>query len=212
MPGRGLFITLEGGEGAGKTTLASTLADAFSRTGREVVRTREPGGTANAEVLRALLVEGDAGRWSPVSETLLMFAARVDHVERVIAPALERGAVVICDRFTDSTRAYQGAAGGVASARIEAIAQAALDGFAPHLTFVIDLDPEAGLARTRARGEAETRFERRPEVFHAALRRAFLAIAEAEPERCVVLNGAEGPQTVARHALEVIEQRFGALS
>ena len=212
MTGRGLFITLEGGEGAGKTTLARHLAEAFRKTGREVALTREPGGTPGAEALRALLVEGDTGRWSPMAETLLMFAARVDHVERFIRPALERGAVVICDRFTDSTRAYQGAAGGVSPDRIEAVGRAALGSFEPDLTLIVDLDPAIGLARTRDRGEGETRFERRPTEFHDALRKAFLDIAKAEPARCAVLDGARPAEDVARAAMTIVADRLGALS
>lgn len=212
MPERGLFITLEGGEGAGKTTLAASLADAFRQENREVVLTREPGGTPNAEVLRTLLVEGETGRWSPMAETLLMIAARVDHVERLIQPALARGAVVICDRFTDSTRAYQGAAGGVAAERIEAIRKAALGEFEPDLTFIVDLDPALGLDRTKARGEAETRFERQPGPFHAALRQAFLDIAAHAPARCVVLDGSRSADAVAASARAAIADRFGVLA
>ncbi|MGJ3232388.1 MAG: dTMP kinase [Oceanicaulis sp.] len=212
MPERGLFITLEGGEGAGKTTLAASLSAAFRAAGRDVVLTREPGGTPNAEALRALLVEGETGRWSPMAETLLMFAARVDHVERLIRPALERGAVVICDRFTDSTRAYQGAAGGVDRADIEAVRKAALGPLEPDLTFILDLDPAAGLDRTRARGEAVTRFERQPGAFHAALRQAFLDIAAGAPERCVVLDGAAPAEGVAAAARAAIAERLGALA
>lgn len=212
MPERGRFITLEGGEGAGKTTLAASLAEAFGKTGREVVLTREPGGTPGAEALRALLVEGETGRWSPMAETLLMFAARVDHVERLIAPALARGAAVICDRFTDSTRAYQGAAGGVALEQIEAIRTAALGDFEPDLTFIVDLDPAEGLARTRTRGETVTRFERQPDAFHAALRQAFLDIARLAPERCVVLDGSKPADTVAAEARAAIADRFGGLA
>ncbi|MEQ8405249.1 MAG: dTMP kinase [Oceanicaulis sp.] len=212
MPGRGLFITLEGGEGAGKTTLATSLAEAFRSEAHEVVLTREPGGTPNAEALRALLVEGEADRWSPMAETLLMFAARADHVDRLIQPALDRGAVVICDRFTDSTRAYQGAAGGVSSFSIEAIREASLGGFEPDLTLIVDLDPALGIARTRTRGEAETRFERQPGAFHQALRAAFLEIAERAPERCVVLDGSSPAEDVAAKARRVIAERLGVLA
>jgi dTMP kinase len=212
VPGRGLFITLEGGEGAGKTTLAATLAAALERDGREVVLTREPGGTPNAEALRALLVEGETGRWSPMAETLLMFAARLDHVERLVKPALDRGAVVICDRFTDSTRAYQGAAGGVEPERIDAVRIAALGDFEPDLTFIVDLDPAVGLGRTRIRGETETRFERQPSTFHTALRQAFLDIASSAPGRCVVLDGAQPPGAVANAAQKALSERFGVLA
>ncbi|KAA5804778.1 dTMP kinase [Alkalicaulis satelles] len=206
---RGRFITLEGGEGAGKTTLARALRDALQAHGLEVVLTREPGGTPNAEALRELLLEGETGRWSPVAETLLLFAAREDHVRRLIEPALARGAWVICDRFSDSTRAYQGAAGGLEAARITAIEQAALGAMAPDLTVIADLDPEDGMARTRARGEAVTRFEAHPPQFHARLRQAFLDIAAAEPKRCVVLDASQTPDALARAALDAIETRLG---
>ncbi|MBI1265485.1 MAG: dTMP kinase [Alphaproteobacteria bacterium] len=205
---RGRFITLEGGEGAGKTTLARALGEALTARGLEIVLTREPGGTPNAEALRTLLVDGEAGRWSALGETLLLYAAREDHVRRVIAPALERGAWVICDRFSDSTRAYQGAAGGLAPGRLNAIASAALGTFTPDLTLITDLEPEAGLARAAARGEAMTRFEARPADFHARLRQAFLAIAAAEPGRCAVLDASLPPKALAAAALEVIAQRL----
>ena len=208
MP-RGCFITLEGGEGAGKTTLARALSQALTARGLEIVLTREPGGTPNAEALRTLLVEGDPGRWSPVSETLLLYAAREDHVRRLIAPALERGAWVICDRFSDSTRAYQGVAGGLDAARIDAIETAALGHFKPDLTLIADLAPQAGLARAAARGEAVTRFEAKDAAFHARLRDAFLAIASAEPERCAVLDASLAPKELADAALAVIADRLG---
>lgn len=207
---RGRFITLEGGEGAGKSTLARTLAADLQAKGIEVVLTREPGGTPNAEALRALLVEGEPDRWSPLAETLLLYAARADHVARLIAPALDRGQWVICDRFSDSTRAYQGAAGGLAPDRLDAIHAASLAGFAPDLTLVVDLDPELGLARTVARGEDATRFERQPDAFHHALRQAFLDIAAAEPERCVVLDGAAPADAVAQAARDAVTARLGA--
>ena len=205
----GVFITLEGGEGAGKTTLAKTLAQYFTDRGRDVVVTREPGGTTNAEALRALLVEGDIDRWSPISETLLLYAARADHVDRLIKPALERGAVVICDRFSDSTIAYQGAAGGLSEARIRQIDAASLSGFSPDLTLIVDLDPEIGLARTRSRGEAVTRFEKQQVSFHNKLRQAFLSIAETEPMRCIVLDGAQSPEVVSAAAIEALGARLG---
>jgi len=206
---RGCFITLEGGEGAGKTTLARALSQALTACGLEIVLTREPGGTPNAEALRTLLVEGDPGRWSPVSETMLLYAAREDHVRRLIAPALERGAWVICDRFSDSTRAYQGVAGGLDAARIDAIETAALGHFKPDLTLIADLAPQAGLARAAARGEAVTRFEAKDAAFHARLRDAFLAIASAEPERCAVLDASLAPKELADAALAVIADRLG---
>lgn len=205
----GKFITLEGGEGAGKTTLAKTLSKRLGAKGVDCVITREPGGTPNAESLRELLVEGDTKRWSPLAETLLLYAARADHIERLIRPALDKGQWVICDRFSDSTRAYQGAAGGLETDRISQIDQACLDGFGPDLTFMVDLDPAIGLERTRQRGEDATRFERQPSDFHTALRQSFLDIAQAEPERCVVLDATQTADDVAQAALTAIGERLG---
>jgi dTMP kinase len=193
---RGRFITFEGGEGAGKSTQLRRLADRLAAAGKEVVATREPGGSPGAETIRGLLVTGAADRWSPVTETLLMYAARRDHVERVIAPALARGAWVACDRFADSTRAYQGAAGGTDPGLIAALEHHVLETTRPDLTLVIDLPPGAGLARAAGRGDAETRFESKGEAFHARLRDAFLAIAAAEPGRCVVIDGQAAPDQV----------------
>ena len=208
---QGRFITLEGGEGAGKTTLAKALSESLESQGVRTLITREPGGTPNAEALRNLLVEGDTERWSALSETLLLYAARVDHVERLIRPSLDQGIWVICDRFSDSTRAYQGAAGGMSTAQINEIDRACMHGFGPDLTFVVDLDPETGLERTRLRGEGATRFERKPAAFHHALRVAFLDIARAAPERCVGLDGAMPADQVATSAFEILTQRLGAL-
>lgn len=212
MTARGRFITLEGGEGAGKSTLAKTLADRLQARGQSVLVTREPGGTANAEAIRTLLVDGAEDRWSPMAETLLLYAARDDHVTRLIEPALTRGDWVICDRFSDSTRAYQGAAGGVAPDQIDQIHDAALHGYQPDLTLVVDLDPAVGLARAEARGEGPTRFERQPSQFHAALRQAFLDIAAREPDRCAVIDGSQSPEAVAMSAMAVIEARLAVPS
>lgn len=205
----GKFITLEGGEGAGKTTLIEGLKGALERDGLTVVKTREPGGTPNAEAIRELLLSGDVERWSPVSEALLFYAARVDHVERVIRPAIERGDWVLCDRFADSTRAYQGAAGGTDPSRLAALHKVALDSFEPDLTLIVDIDPSVGLERTWARGEKETRFEAKGSVFHERLRQAFLEIAAAEPERCAVIDGEQPANAVLDAALGIISQRFG---
>jgi len=207
---RGKFITLEGGEGAGKTTLIKALQAALAAKGLDVVVTREPGGTPGAEVLRDILLKGATDRWSPVTEALLMYAARVDHVERLIEPALARGAWVISDRFADSTLAYQGTAGGVPLDRIRQLHGAALGEFRPDLTLVLDLDPRTGLERTVARGEDATRFERFDTDFHARLRQAFLDIAADEPERCVVLDAGSDADAVAAAALQAIETRLGA--
>lgn len=185
---RGRFITFEGGEGAGKSTQVQRLAARLQSQRREVVSTREPGGSPGAESIRDLVLRGDADRWSPVTETLLMYAARRDHIERVIRPALDRGAWVVCDRFADSTRAYQGAAGGTAPGLITALEAYILEDVRPDLTLVFDLPAEVGLARAHARAGAEMRFESKGMAFHERLREGFRAIADAEPGRCALID------------------------
>ncbi len=206
MPGR--FITLEGGEGAGKSTLARGLAERLQARGLDVIVTREPGGTPNAEAVRDLLVSGDVERWSPMGEALLLYAAREDHVRTLIAPALEAGAWVISDRFADSTTAYQCAAGGLTRSTVEQLHTLSLGRFQPDLTFVVDLDPQVGLQRTIARGEGATRFEQQPAAFHDALRAEFLAIAAREPARCAVLQGSDTPEALLNAALSEIDARL----
>ncbi|MBO6797860.1 dTMP kinase [Maricaulis sp.] len=206
----GKFISLEGGEGAGKTTLIRKLKTHLENQGLEVIITREPGGTPGAEDLRDILLTGQTDRWSPVTEALLMYAARVDHVERLIQPALARGAWVISDRFSDSTLAYQGAAGGVDIARIRQLHTVALEDFYPDLTFILDLDPLVGLRRTVERGEDPTRFEMHETDFHTRLRDAFLRIASDEPDRCVVIDASMAPDAVYEAALEIMADKLGA--
>jgi dTMP kinase len=208
MAARGRFITLEGGEGAGKTTLQAGLAIALESLGLSVVKTREPGGTPGAEAIRDLLLTGAGDRWSPLTEALLFYAARVDHIERVVEPALARGDWVICDRFADSTRAYQGAAGGVDADRLNSLHRAALGDLKPDLTLIVDLDPRDGLARTVARGEDATRFETFDDGFHDRLRAAFLALEETEPERCVVIDGNLAPEALKDAAMTAINNRL----
>jgi dTMP kinase len=203
---RGLFITFEGGEGAGKSTQARRLADRLRGQGREVVLTREPGGSPGAEALRALLVEGDADRWSPLSETLLMYAARADHLERSIRPALARGAWVICDRFLDSTRAYQGA--GAPAGLISALERSVVAADVPDLTLIFDLPVETGLARAGTRAGGEARFEAKGLAFHRGLRTAFLDIARSEPERCAVVDAALDAEAVAEAVWSVVAARL----
>jgi len=207
---RGYFITFEGGEGAGKSTQLRRLGDRLEAAGRVVVRTREPGGSPGAEAIRALLVTGEADRWSPMTETLLMYAARRDHVERVIRPALDRGAIVLCDRFADSTRAYQGAGGGAAATLISALEAAVLGDLRPDLTLMLDLPVDIGLARAAGRGGGEARFEAKGAPFHARLRAAFLAIADAEPERCAVIDATRDEAAVAAAVWEWVRTRLAA--
>ncbi len=208
----GKFITFEGGEGTGKSTHTKLLRERLCSAGHEVVLTREPGGTSGAEAIRDLLVTGDAERWSPLSETLLNFAARDDHLARVIRPALERGVWVICDRFTDSTRAYQGAGGGIAQSFIEAIDAEVVGQTQPELTVIMDLDPSEGLSRADGRsaveGAAEDRFESKTLAFHQTLREAFLAIADAQPQRCVTIDSSRSQEDVGQEIWDHIVSRL----
>jgi dTMP kinase len=204
----GFFITFEGGEGAGKSTQARRLAERLRASGRVVTLTREPGGSPGAEAIRDLLVRGDAERWSPISETLLMYAARRDHIERTITPALARGEVVVCDRFLDSTRAYQGAGGGAPHELIAALEGAVVGDMKPDLTLVFDLPVDVGLARAAARGEGEARFESKGRDFHERLRAAYLAIAEAEPGRCVLIDADGDLDAVEARVWAAVEARL----
>jgi dTMP kinase len=202
----GRFITLEGGEGTGKSTLARGLAETLRAKGREVVVTREPGGAPGADAIRALLVSGDANRWSAMEEALLFAAARLNHLNQTIRPALARGAVVVCDRYVDSTRAYQVAAGGLKAEALDTL-NALIEAPAPDLTLVLDLDPAAGLARSRGQHVGEDRFEKKDASFHARVREEFLAIARREPERCVVLDAGQSAEAVLSQALAAMEAR-----
>jgi dTMP kinase len=210
-PERGRFITFEGGEGVGKSTQLARLADHLRDCGFEVVTTREPGGTPKAEKLRAFLLSGGAAPLGPLAEAALFAAARADHVETLIAPALKRGAWVLCDRFADSTRAYQGACGGVDARTLALLEKAAVGDTRPDLTIVLDLPAREGLARAALRrdgGQEIDRFEREEPNFHEELRQAFLEIAESEPERCCVLDAARSVDDVAQAVQAVVHDRF----
>jgi dTMP kinase len=204
----GRFITLEGGEGAGKSTLIKGLAAWLRDLGHDVVLTREPGGTEGAETIRNLLVTGDAGRWTALSELCLFYAARQDHLERLIRPALAAGKIVICDRFADSTRAYQGQAGGAGQVAVETLDALIVGATQPDVTLIIDIAPEIGLARAAARRGTEDRFEGKALAFHKALRAAYLEIAAQNPDRCDVLDGTLAPEPLLQAALRVIEVRL----
>lgn len=205
---QGFFISFEGGEGAGKSTQIRRLADRLKAAGHDVIVTREPGGSPGAEAIRDLLVNGAADRWSPVTESLLMYAARRDHIERVIRPALARGAVVLCDRYADSTRAYQGAGGDAPASLIAALEEHVLGGTIPVLTLILDLPAEVGLQRAEARGGA-ARFESKGLAFHERLRAGYLEIARREPDRCVVIDADAELEAVTAAISDVVAQRLG---
>lgn len=214
---RGVFITLEGGEGAGKSTQAARLAATLrARTGRPVTVTREPGGSPRAEEIRTALLAGAAKPYGPFAEALLFSAARLDHLDRLIRPALARGECVICDRFIDSTRAYQGAAGGLDPAVVTALERVVVGRTRPDLTLILDLPPETGLARAAARSETEgqgpDRFEAEALGFHARLRSAFLEIAKGEPGRCAVIDASAGPGAVEDAIRAELERRLPGLA
>ncbi|MDO9461949.1 MAG: dTMP kinase [Alphaproteobacteria bacterium] len=210
-PSPGKFITLEGGEGTGKSTQARLLQAALRQRGLEVALTREPGGAPGAELIRKLLVEGDAARWDAMSEALLLFAARRVHLRETIIPALNRGEWVVCDRFTDSTFAYQGDAGGLGRGAIERLSAIALgkDSPVPDVTLVLDIPVELGLARANSRGGAENRFESLGTEFHQRLRDSFLQIAKSEPVRCALIDATPPPETVAADIIAVLASRLG---
>lgn len=198
---RGVFITLEGGEGAGKSTQAQMLAERLTALGHTVLTTREPGGSQSAEDIRDLLVNGASERWSPTAETLLNFAARDSHLKQTIRPALANGHIVICDRFLDSTRAYQGAAGGADQSLITFLEHQIIGDTMPDLTLIFDLDPSKGLNRTVSRNQnGEDRFEGKPLAFHQTLRKAFLASVQSEPQRCALINA---DQDIAKVASDI---------
>ena len=187
MPGT--FVTFEGGEGTGKSTQLKLLAATLVGRGISLIQTREPGGTPEAEALRALLVNGDPGRWTAEAEALLNYASRSSHLDKIIRPALAAGKFVLCDRFSDSTRAYQGYAGGCDMELLDALEAAIVSPTRPTLTLILDIDPAVGLARVKIRADgSEDRYERKGLAFHQRLRAGFLKIAEAEPTRCKVID------------------------
>jgi len=192
----GRFLSFEGIDGSGKSTQARLLAAALAAEGHDVVLTREPGGSPGAEEIRRLVLEGDPSRWSPETEALLFTAARRDHLERTIRPALARGAIVICDRFADSTRVYQGVTRGDLRGLVDALHTLAI-GVEPDLTFLIDIDPALGLGRAQARAGVEQRFEDMGLAMQSRMRAAFLDLAAAQPLRFRVIDGAGTAADVA---------------
>lgn len=205
---RGQFITFEGGEGAGKSTQLKLLAEALERAGIEVVTTREPGGSPGAEAIRGLLVTGAVDRWDAHTEALLHTAARRDHLARTVWPALERGSWVICDRFADSTLAYQGYGHGLPKDFITSLTRLAIGDFKPDLTLILDLPVEEGLKRAGGRSGAEDRYERMGQAFHERLRQGFLEIARQDADRCAVVNAAASLDDVHQSILRAAKSRL----
>ncbi|MBY6166645.1 dTMP kinase [Pseudooceanicola nitratireducens] len=202
---RGLFLSFEGIDGSGKSTQARMLAETLHAQGREVVLTREPGGSPGAEEIRALVLQGDPDRWSARTEILLFTAARRDHLERTIQPALDRGAVVICDRFADSTRMYQGLSRGNLRAMVDKLHRLMI-GIEPDITLLIDMDPEVGLARAKGRQGTEERFEDFGADLQRKMRAGFLNLADEYADRFRVIDGARSPEQVAADVLDVARE------
>ncbi len=211
MAARGRFITLEGGEGVGKSTLARALQAGLEGRDLEVVLTREPGGTPGAEALRKLILTppGGLAAWSAMSEALMFYAARRDHLDKLIRPAIEGGAWVISDRFSDSTRAYQAAGGGVSRGDVETLERLCVGAYRPDLTLVLDLPLAAARNRMAARATKADAIESRDADYHERVRQAFLDIARAEPRRCAVLDASLAPDVLADAALDEINARLG---
>lgn len=196
---KGFFITFEGGEGAGKSTQIELLAAKLRAKKYAILVTREPGGSPGAEAVRHVLLSGAAEPFGPKMEALLFAAARSDHVEQVIRPAIERGAIVLCDRFIDSSRVYQGVTGGLDPAFMEVVEQVSINGMVPDMTLILDIDPAEGLKRAAVRrspNDVPDRFEKETVSVHQRRREAFLAIAASEPQRCVVIDASRSPGEV----------------
>ena len=210
--GTGIFVSFEGGEGAGKSTQITRLADALREKGLDVLTTREPGGSPGAEALRHVLLSGGAEAFGVRMEAILFAAARSDHVETLIRPALEAGTVVLCDRFMDSSRVYQGVTGNLETGFIAALERVAVNGVVPDMTIILDLPAEKGLERARRRLQGEAppdRFEKEELETHEKRRQAFLDIAAAEPNRCRVVNAEQGVGDIAREVLALVAPLTG---
>lgn len=200
----GKFITFEGGEGTGKSTQTVLLADYLNDQGHKVLLTREPGGSDGAELIRALLVSGDIGRWSPMTEVLLLYAARAEHWNSVIEPALKRGEWVICDRFADSTLAYQGYGHGVDRVFINKLYASVIGTEQPDWTFVFDLDPEIGVQRALKRHTSENRFEHMDMQFHNRVRAGFLKIAHQNTHRCRIIDANQSVYAIHKEITNIV--------
>ncbi|MGN6775719.1 dTMP kinase [Rhizobium sp.] len=209
----GLFVSFEGGEGAGKSTQIRRLAERLRERGHEVLVTREPGGSPGAEAVRHVLLSGAAEMFGTRMEAILFAAARNDHVEDIIRPALSRGTIVLCDRFMDSSRVYQGVTGNLEPDYIEALQRVAVNGVIPHCTLILDIPAEVGLERARKRASAVTapdRFEKEEMQTHEKRREAFLDIAAREPERCHIIDAQKSEDEIAAEIAEIVDTRLGA--
>lgn len=203
---KGFFISFEGGDGAGKSSQIGRLADMLRADGHTVRITREPGGSDGAEVIRKLLVEGAAERWSPMTEALMMYAARADHLEKIILPALDRGEVVITDRFADSSMAYQGIAGALGPDIVKRLHSLVVGANDPDITIILDVPTEIGLSRAGGRGASESRFESKGAAYQERVRQAFLEIARKNPDRCVVIDATPDEATVFRSVASAVKK------
>lgn len=204
----GTFISFEGGEGAGKSTQIKTLQNFLAENGKQTLLTREPGGSDGAEKIRELLVTGDADKWDGITEAMLVFSARRDHYKRTIAPALTDGTFVLCDRFADSSYAYQGAGHGVETAILDHLYTMACDQFRPHLTIVLDVPVDVGIKRALSRHGDENRYESMDTEFHERVRQSFLHQAQRFPERFVVLDATQSPESIATEIQCTVMERF----
>jgi dTMP kinase len=213
MPPSGFLITFEGGEGSGKTTQIKRLAESLAKiiSAGSLVITREPGGVPAAESIRDLLVNGDTEKWQPLTEAFLMSAARHEHVEQIIRPALMQNKLVISDRFTDSTIIYQGVVGGVVSQNIDAMNKISCGDIAPNLTIILDMDSQTGLARAGSRGVGEDRFEAKGPAFHEKVRAGFIDLAQTDPERCVIFDASRSADAIADDVLKLVLARLTAV-
>jgi dTMP kinase len=204
----GKFITFEGGEGGGKSTQSKLLVAAIKENGIQVMHTREPGGTDGAEAIRELLVTGEINKWDAITETFLHLAARRDHVEKMIRPALEAGTFIVCDRFSDSTMAYQGYGHGLGRPFIAKLQNMTIGTFEPDLTIILDVTTDLGMRRAGARSSREDRYEKMGIEFHEQVRKGFRDTAKQEPARCVVLEANDTIENIHRQILDVVNRRL----
>ena len=205
---RNQFITFEGGEGSGKSTQINLLHNFLIEKGKDVLSTREPGGTPSAEIIRDLLTKGDTDRWSPATEALLMWAARSEHVEKLIKPSLDKGKWVLCDRFYHSTYAYQGVGHNLGIENMRIIKKIIIGEITPNLTFILDIDPVNGIGRTKNRASNEDRFEKMNLAFHNNLRKAFIQFAKKNPKRFIVIDAELSLEKISEIISSEVQTRF----